>query len=302
MIKFLDIQRITQSHEDEINEAIQRVVKSGWYLLGNEVKVFETHYANYIGTKHCIGVANGLDALRLILKAYLEMGIMTEGDEIIVPANTYIASILAITDNRLKPVFVEPNISTYQIDDNLIELAISPRTKAIMIVHLYGQCAFTERIADICSKHGLKLIEDNAQAHGCVYNDQRITNKEQRKTGSLGDAAGHSSIPGKLVHCDGGAVTTNDNILAEMIRSLANYGSSKKYVCEFMGLNSRLDEIQAAVLDVKLKYLDKETETRRKVAEYYITNIKHRDIHLPNVKDWNSNVFTYISYTITSKR
>lgn len=293
MIKFLDIQRITQSHEDEINEAIQRVVKSGWYLLGNEVKVFETHYANYIGTKHCIGVANGLDALRLILKAYLEMGIMTEGDEIIVPANTYIASILAITDNRLKPVFVEPNISTYQIDDSLIELAISPRTKAIMIVHLYGQCAYTERIADICSKHGLKLIEDNAQAHGCVYNDQRITNKEQRKTGSLGDAAGHSFYPGKNLGAfgDGGAVTTNDNILAEMIRSLANYGSSKKYVCEFMGLNSRLDEIQAAVLDVKLKYLDKETEIRRKVAEYYITNIKHRDIHLPNVKDWNSNVF-----------
>lgn len=293
MIKFLDIQRITQSHEDEINEAIQRVVKSGWYLLGNEVKVFETHYANYIGTKHCIGVANGLDALRLILKAYIEMGIMNEGDEIIVPANTYIASILAITDNRLKPVFVEPNINTFQIDDSLIEVAISPRTKAIMIVHLYGQCAYTEKVADICSKHGLKLIEDNAQAHGCVYNDKRIKNKEQRRTGSLGDAAGHSFYPGKNLGAfgDGGAVTTNDNILAEMIRSLANYGSSKKYMCEFMGLNSRLDEIQAAVLDVKLKYLDKETETRRKVAEYYITNIKHRDIHLPNVMDWNSNVF-----------
>ena len=293
MIKFLDIQRITQSHEDEINEAIQRVVKSGWYLLGNEVKVFETHYANYIGTKHCIGVANGLDALRLILKAYIEMGIMNEGDEIIVPANTYIASILAITDNRLKPVFVEPNINTFQIDDSLIEVAISPRTKAIMIVHLYGQCAYTEKVSDICSKHGLKLIEDNAQAHGCVYNDQRIKNKEQRRTGSLGDAAGHSFYPGKNLGAfgDGGAVTTNDNILAEMIRSLANYGSSKKYMCEFMGLNSRLDEIQAAVLDVKLKYLDKETETRRKVAEYYITNIKHRDIHLPNVMDWNSNVF-----------
>lgn len=293
MIKFLDIQRITQSHEDEINEAIQRVVKSGWYLLGNEVKTFETNYANYIGTKHCIGVANGLDALRLIFKAYIEMGIMTEGDEIIVPANTYIASILAITDNLLKPVFVEPNINTFQIDDSLIEFAISPRTKAIMIVHLYGQCSYTDRIVEICSKHGLKLIEDNAQAHGCVYNDQRIKNNEQRKTGSLGDAAGHSFYPGKNLGAfgDGGAVTTNDNNLAEIIRSLANYGSSKKYVCEFKGLNSRLDEIQAAVLDVKLKYLDIETEKRRKVAQYYITNIKHLDILLPSVKDWNANVF-----------
>lgn len=285
MIKFLDLQKINAQYEDEIKTATNRVIDSGWYLLGNEVNTFENNYANYIGTKHCIGVANGLDALRLILKAYIEMGIMCEGDEVIVPANTYIASILAITDNRLVPVLVEPDINTYQIDDRLIEAVITPKTKAIMIVHLYGQCAYTERIGEICKIYNLKLIEDNAQAHGCCYLEPRIKNQEPRKTGSLGDAAGHSFYPGKNLGAlgDGGAVTTNNDELATIIRAFANYGSTQKYVCDYQGLNSRLDEIQAAVLDVKLKYLDADTKRRVEIAEYYCKNIKHTDIILPSV-------------------
>lgn len=293
MIKFLDLQKINAQYDDEIKQATSRVIDSGWYLLGNEVKNFEINYAKFIGTKHCIGVANGLDALRLILKAYIEMGEMQEDDEVIVPANTYIASILAITDNRLTPVLVEPDINTYQIDDRLIESAITPKTKAIMIVHLYGQCAYTEKIGVICKKNNLKLIEDNAQAHGCIYSEQRTKNQEQRRTGSLGDAGGHSFYPGKNLGAlgDGGAVTTNDNKLAEVIRALANYGSVEKYVCEYQGLNSRLDEIQAAVLNIKLKYFNADTLKRREVARYYIENIKHPDIILPIVKDWDSHVF-----------
>ena len=285
MINFLNLRKITQLHENELKEAVNRVVESGWYSLGNEVKIFESNYANFIGTNHCIGVGNGLDALRLILKAYIELGIMQEGDEVIVPANTYIASILAITENRLVPVLVEPDIDTYQIDDTKIESIITIRTKAIMIVHLYGQCAYNERIQELCKQYNLKLIEDNAQSQGCKYQDQI--------TGSLGDAAGHSFYPGKNLGAfgDAGAVTTNDNQLADVIRSLANYGSSKKYVCDFQGLNSRLDEIQAAVLDVKLRYLNEDTERRRKVARYYIENIKHPDIKLPQVNDWDSHVF-----------
>jgi dTDP-4-amino-4,6-dideoxygalactose transaminase len=285
MIKFLDIQKITQSHEKEIHEAVNRVVDSGWYLLGSEVETFEKNYADFIGTKHCIGVANGLDALRLILKAYIELDILIEGDEVLVPANTYIASILAITDNRLVPVFVEPNIGNYQIDSDKIETAITPKTKAIMIVHLYGQCAYTEKIRELCQQYNLRLIEDNAQAHGCKF--------QGKATGSLGNAGGHSFYPGKNLGCfgDGGAVTTNDDHLADVIRSLANYGSSKKYICEFKGLNSRLDEIQAAVLDVKLKHLNQDTELRRKVARLYTTGIRHPDIKLPDIKDWEAHVF-----------
>tara|TARA_B110000971_G_scaffold117350_1_gene120247 strand:- start:4874 stop:5974 length:1101 start_codon:yes stop_codon:yes gene_type:complete len=285
MINFLNLRKINKLHENEIKEAVNRVVESGWYSLGNEVKIFESNYANFIGTNHCIGVGNGLDALRLILKAYLELGIMQEGDEVIVPANTYIASILAITDNRLVPVLVEPDIDTYQIDYTKIESVITSRTKAIMIVHLYGQCSFNERIQELCKQYNLKLIEDNAQSQGCKYQD--------KITGSLGDAAGHSFYPGKNLGAlgDAGAVTTNDNQLADIIRSLANYGSSKKYVFDFQGLNSRLDEIQAAVLDVKLRYLNEDTEKRRKVARYYIENIKHLDIKLPQVNDWDSHVF-----------
>lgn len=295
MIKFLDLQKITQKYSSELQDAVSRVVESGWYLQGVENKRFEINYANYIGTKHCVGVANGLDALRLILRAYIEMGIMCEGDEIIVPANTYIASILAITDNKLIPVLVEPSIEELQIDDSKIEAAITPKTKGIMIVHLYGQCAYTTKIGDICERNNLKLIEDNAQAHGCMFNGL--------KTGSIGDAAGHSFYPGKNLGAfgDAGAVTTNDDILAEKVRTLANYGSSKKYVFDYQGYNSRLDEIQAAVLDVKLKYLDEDTQRRKEVAKYYIDNINHPNIQLPLVSDWNAHVF-HVFPVLTARR
>lgn len=303
MIKFLDLQKINAQYADEINQATARVIDSGWYLLGKEVSSFEANYANYIGTKHCIGVANGLDALRLILNAYIEMGIMQEGDEVIVPANTYIASILSITDNRLVPVLVEPDIDSFQIDDSLIESAITPKTKAIMIVHLYGQCAYTEKIAAICKNHNLKLIEDNAQAHGSIFLGAKDKNQAPRKTGSLGDASGHSFYPGKNLGAlgDGGAITTNDDSLAEIVRALANYGSTQKYKCDYQGLNSRLDEMQAAILDVKLKYLDIDTERRREVARYYIDNISHTDIVLPQIKDWDAHVFHIFSIRTTKR-
>lgn len=303
MIKFLDLQKINAQYADEIKAATARVIDSGWYLLGTEVTDFENKYAGFIGTTHCIGVANGLDALRLILRAYIETGIMAEGDEVIVPANTYIASVLAITDNRLIPVFVEPDINTYQIDDRLIESAITPKTKAIMIVHLYGQCAYTEKIGELCKKYNLKLIEDNAQAHGAVYSGHLVVGSEElqttnynlqtKKTGSIGDAAGHSFYPGKNLGAlgDGGAVTTNDDKLAEIIRALANYGSIEKYTSIYQGLNSRLDEIQAAVLSVKLNYLEADTLKRKEVARYYMENINHPDIILPNVADWDAHVF-----------
>jgi len=285
MIKFLDLQKVTARYSEEIHEAVSRVIDSGWYLQGTENEKFESNYSKYIGSKYTIGVANGLDALRLILRAYIELGLMQEGDEIIVPANTYIATILAITENRLVPILVEPNIDTLQIDDSKIESVITKRTKAIMIVHLYGQCAFTEKIHKICQQYQLKLIEDNAQAHGCMFNG--------KKTGSLGDAAGHSFYPGKNLGAfgDAGAVTTNDSILADMVRTMANYGSRKKYVCEQMGLNSRLDEIQAAILNVKLKFLDEDTQQRKLMARYYINNIHHPNIVLPKINDWDANVF-----------
>ena len=285
MIKFLDIQKITELYSSEIHSAASRVIDSGWYLLGDEVNEFEEEYASYIGASHCVGVANGLDALRIILRAYIELGVMKEGDEIIVPANTFIASIIAITDNGLIPVLVEPDINTYQIDDKKIEAALTSKTKGVMIVHLYGQCAYTEKIGQICKKHNLKLIEDNAQAVGCRFNNQ--------VTGSIGDAAGHSFYPGKNLGAlgDGGAVTTNDTSLAETVRSLANYGSNVKYVFEYQGYNSRLDEIQAAFLRVKLKGLNKDNKRRKEVAKFYINNITHPDIILPVVYDWDAHVF-----------
>ncbi len=266
-------------------QAIEKVVASGWYLNGAYTKQFEENYAKYIGVQHAIGVANGLDALRLIFRAYIEMGFMKEGDEVIVPANTYIASVLAITENRLIPVFVEPNPATFQIDSSKIELVITPQTKAIMIVHLYGRCAYNEQIGDLSRKYNLKLIEDNAQAHGCFYHT--------KMTGSIGDAAGHSFYPGKNLGAmgDAGAVTTNDAELTSVIRAIANYGSSVKYVCDYKGLNSRLDEIQAAILDVKLQYLDEEIISRRAVAKRYMTEITNNKVFVPELTDWNSHVF-----------
>lgn len=285
MIKFLDLQKITAQYSQEIHEAVDRVVDSGWYLQGNENDRFELSYSQYIGTKYTIGCANGLDALIWIYRAYIEMGIMHAGDEVIVPANTYIASILAISENGLKPILVEPNLDTYQIDDTKIEQVITDRTKSILIVHLYGQCAYTERIGELCKKYHLKLVEDNAQAHGCLYNGQ--------KTGSLGDAAGHSFYPGKNLGAlgDAGAVTTNDKELAGIVRAVANYGSTKKYVFTYIGRNSRLDEIQAAVLGVKLQYLDKDVKRRQEVARYYIDHINHPEIITPIVNDWEAHAF-----------
>ena len=284
MIKFLDIQKITHKNSKEIHDEVSRIIDSGWYLLGDENKRFEKNYSDFIGTKHSINVANGLDALRLIIKAYVEMGVFETGDEIIVPANTYIASILAITDNRLKPILVEPDILSYQIDDSKIEQHISPRTKGIMIVHLYGQCAFTEKIGEICKKYNLKLIEDNAQSTGCVF--------KGRRTGSLGDAAGHSFYPGKNMGAlgDSGAVTTDNDQLAETVRALANYGSGEKYVFDYQGLNSRMDEIQAAILNVKLKYIDSDNQYRKSIAKFYLDNISNSNIIVPIISDWDAHV------------
>jgi len=278
MIKFLDIQKINQQYAAEIEERMLKAFRSGWYLLGEEVKQFEKNLSAYIGAKHAIGVANGLDALRLILNAYIHLGVMKPGDEVIVPANTYIASVLAITDNGLVPVFAEPELSTYNLDAAAVENKISERTKAIMIVHLYGLAAFSEELKHIAKKHNLKIIEDNAQAIGAEWNGI--------KTGNLGDAAGFSFYPGKNLGAlgDGGAVTTNDDALAETIRALANYGSKAKYVNIYKGLNSRLDEIQAAILDVKLKYIDKDNQKRKEVAQYYLENIRHPEILLPKLE------------------
>lgn len=263
MIKYLDLKAINDLYDAELREAVGRVLDSGWYLKGEATRQFERDYAEYIGTRHCIGCGNGLDALMLILRAYIELGVMHEGDEIIVPANTYIASILAITECRLKPVLVEPSLDTLQIDDALIEQAITERTRGIMIVHLYGRCAYTSRIGDLCRQYGLKLIEDNAQAHGCTF--------EGRKTGSLGDAAGHSFYPGKNLGAlgDAGAVTTSDDELAAVIRALGNYGSHQKYVHDYQGRNSRIDELQAAMLSVKLRHLDADNLRRKEIAALY---------------------------------
>ena len=284
-IPFLSLKDVTALHGEEINAAVTRVVNSGWYLQGEENKHFEEHYAKYIGTQYCIGCANGLDALIWIFRAYIEMGLMQPGDEVIVPANTYIATILSITENGLKPVFVEPKLNTLEIDDDKIEEAITPKTKAICIVHLYGRCAYTDKIGQICKKYDLKLVEDNAQAHGCRFGEQR--------TGSIGDAAGHSFYPGKNLGAlgDGGTVTTNDKELAETVRALANYGSQKKYVFKYTGRNSRLDEIQAAVLDVKLKYLDEDNKHRQQIAAYYYENIKNNCITLSDRLSDTQNVY-----------
>ena len=370
IVPFLSLKDVTGLHADEIKEAARRVIDSGWYLQGKENEAFEQHYAEYIGTKYCIGCANGLDALIWIWRAYIELGVMQPGDEVILPANTYIATHLGITENGLVPVCVEPNPRTLEIDDTLIEAAITERTKAICIVHLYGRCAMTERIAEICRRHGLKLVEDNAQAHGCQWygmpmdeyrkytqintvpdiniDKEEVTknaessayaassvianqsaneqdslhtncqspsantdesdlhdslqknvdyiNQEKNRfirTGAIGDAAGHSFYPGKNLGAlgDAGAVTTNDEALAKAIRALANYGSQKKYVFQYTGRNSRLDEIQAAILDVKLKYLDEDVAKRQEVAAYYYEHINNPLVELPERLPDAQNVY-----------
>lgn len=307
-ISFLSLHDVTAKYRDEIHEAVLRVVDSGWYLQGKENEQFEQHYAEYIGTKHCIGCANGLDALIWIFRAYIELGVMQLGDEVIVPANTYIATILAITENGLVPVLVEPRIDTLQIDDSLIEERITERTKAICIVHLYGRLAYTEKIGELCKKYNLKLIEDNAQAHGCkleVKGERReAKGKEYKRTGSLGDAAGHSFYPGKNLGAlgDGGAVTTDDDELAAVIRALANYGSQKKYVFKYTGRNSRLDEIQAAVLDVKLRHLDEDTRLRQQIADYYYDHIDNPLISLPKRFPHENNVYHLFPILVEDKR
>ena len=296
-IPFLSLHDVTAKYKDEIHEVVLRVVDSGWYLQGKENEQFEKHYAEYIGTKHCIGCANGLDALIWIFRAYIELGVMKPGDEVIVPANTYIATILAITENGLVPVLVEPRKDTLQIDDSLIEERITERTKAICIVHLYGRLACTQHILDLCEKYGLKLIEDNAQAHGCKFEvkGERLEAKgnEYKRTGSLGDAAGHNFYPGKNLGAlgDGGAVTTDDDELAATIRALANYGSQKKYVFKYTGRNSRLDEIQAAVLDVKLRHLDDDLRSRQVIANYYYDHINNPLVTLPKRLPDSENVY-----------
>ena len=286
MIPFLSLKDVTALHGAEINEAVNRVVNSGWYLQGKENERFEQHYAEYIGTKCCVGCANGLDALIWIFRAYIELGVMQPGDEVIVPANTYIATILAITENGLKPILVEPKLNTLEIDDERIEEVITPRTKAIALVHLYGRDAYTDKIGVLCKKYNLKLVEDNAQAQGCKHTDSKMT-------GSIGDAAGHSFYPGKNLGAlgDGGAVTTNDEELAKAIRALANYGSQKKYVFKYTGRNSRLDEIQAAVLNVKLKYLTEDNAHRKVVATMYYDGIKNNMITLPDRLPDGQNAF-----------
>ncbi len=300
MIKFLDLQKINAQYSDELKQTVAEVIDSGWYILGKKVELFEQNLASYVGVKHAIAVGNGLDALRLILRGYIELGEMEVGDEVIVPANTYIATILAITDNRLKPILVEPNINSYNLEISLIEQYITPRTKAIMVVHLYGQVCWCEELERIAKKYNLRIIEDNAQAIGAEFCYKTTVgddfDKIVKKTGALGDAAGFSFYPGKNLGAlgDAGAVTTNNDKLAEIIRALSNYGSSRKYVNDYQGLNSRMDEIQAAILAVKLKYIDSENQRRREIAKYYCNNICNSEIILPIAKGHqlnNSHVF-----------
>ena len=285
MIKFLDLGKINSQYKKELKEAAARVIDSGWYLLGKELKTFEQNYAVFCGSKYALGVANGLDALRLIFKAYIELGVMQKGDEVIVPSNTYIASILAISDNGLTPVLVEPNIETYNLDSSLIEQAITPKTKAVLTVHLYGQISIDQKMINICKAYDIKLIEDGAQSHGATWNGLN--------SGNIGDATGHSFYPGKNLGAlgDAGAVTTNDHELTITIEALRNYGSHVKYENKYQGLNARLDEIQAAFLNVKLKYINQDIEDRRKVANYYLTNIKNPQITLPTFLNMQQHVW-----------
>jgi len=281
MIKFLDLHKINERFRPEFDAKIKSILDSGWYLQGKENERFSADFATYCGTKYALGVANGLDAINLIIKAYG----FSKGDEIIVPSNTFIATILAISENGCTPVLVEPDIKTYNIDPDLIEAAITPKTKAIIVVHLYGQAVPMEKIWALAKKYNLKVIEDAAQAHGAQY--------QGRKTGNLGDAAAFSFYPGKNLGAlgDSGGITTNDEELYNKVKAIANYGSDRKYHHIYKGVNSRLDEIQAGFLDIKLKYLDADNQRRRQIAKYYRENIKNPLIVLPQTYDENAHVW-----------
>jgi dTDP-4-amino-4,6-dideoxygalactose transaminase len=298
VIKFLDLQKINAQYAGELKQVAAEVIDKGWFLLGERVNAFENEYSAYTDSAHTVACGNGLDALRLIFRAYIELGIMEEGDEVIVPANTYIASILSITDNKLKPILVEPDLDTYNLALGEIEKYITPKTKAILVVHLYGRTCWSKELEAVAEKYHLKVVEDNAQAAGAFYCDG---NKAIR-TGNLGDAAGHSFYPSKNLGAlgDSGAVTTNDAELAAVVRAVANYGSREKYVNQYSGLNSRMDEIQAAFLSVKLKYLDKENDARRKIVDYYREGIVNNQIILPQ-KPENNLAHIYHLFVIRTK-
>ncbi len=291
MVKFLDLYKINERFRVEIDDRIRQVIESGQYLLGKQNEQFENNFAEYCGTTFCVSVASGLDALDLIIKAYD----FKSGDEIIVPANTYIASILAISENGCIPVFVEPDINTYNINPDLIEAHITAKTKAIMVVHLYGQAVQMDKILQLAKKYNLKVIEDSAQAHGAVYGDKKV--------GNLGDASGFSFYPAKNLGCfgDGGCVTTNDEALAQKIKALRNYGSDKKYYNIYRGKNSRLDEIQAGILDVKLKYLDNDNQKRQEIAKFYRENISNPKIILPKTYLEKSHVWHVFTVRVKNR-
>ena len=286
MIKFLDLQKINAVYQEQFQQKLNLILDKGWFILGNEVKQFENNFANYCDAKYCIGVANGLDALILILKGYIELGKIEIGDEIIVPSNTYIATILAIIQADLVPILVEPDLVTYNLDPNLIEAKITSKTKAIMPVHLYGQLCHMDKINEIANRNNLLVIEDAAQAHG-------LKNNQQSKINNQKSCAAYSFYPGKNLGAlgDGGAITTNDDELAKVLFALRNYGSEKKYYNEYLGMNSRLDELQAAFLNVKLPYLDVDNIYRQKVAKRYLSEIKNEKIILPNVASFENHVF-----------
>ncbi len=296
MIRFLDLQKINNQYSEELKEACARVIDSGWYLIGKELETFEKSFAAYCGTKYALGVANGLDALILIMEAYKEMGLFKPGDEVIVPSNTYIASILAVSKAGLTPILCEPTEDTNLIDPALIEELITTKTKAILPVHLYGQICDMDSIMKIAVNHNLKVIEDSAQSHGAVY-------QNGKRSGNLGDASGFSFYPGKNLGAlgDAGAVTTNDETLANTIKALRNYGSHKKYHNLYKGMNSRLDEIQAAMLSVKLKYLDSETQERRVVANKFLAGIKNPFVKLPVKLHPDAHVWHIFSVRVANR-
>lgn len=300
-IPYLDLKAITALHGEETEKAVNAVVSSGWYLQGEANRRFEQNYADYCGMRHCVGCGNGLDALTLTFRTYMEMGLIKEGDEVIVPANTYIASILAITENRLRAVLVEPRIDTFQMDDSLVEAAITPRTRAILLVHLYGRDAYTEKIGEICQRHNLLLVIDNAQAHGVTspFHTQSSTHNHL----PINITICHSFYPSKNLGAlgDGGAITTDDEEFATLFRGLANYGSSKKYVFDHCGRNSRLDEMQAAVLDVRLQYLDEDNNSRRDIALSYIEEVENPLLTLPSREYLQNSVF-HVFPVITQHR